>query len=506
MPSHRVWTLIMVCVTTFMLMLDITVVSVALPQIQEDLDASLEQMQWVVNGYTLALAVFLLSAATLGDRIGRVRLFAFGTALFAFGSLACGFAQTALALDLFRAVQGGGGAVLFGIGVPMIADAYPAGRARNLAIGAYGAVSGSAVAVGPLIGGALIGVADWRSIFWVNVPIGLAVLVLSRNRLVRQRTLGGRRVDWVGMCVVTVALFLLVLALITGNDNGWGSPSTVSMLVGAGVLFAGFIVVERRIKEPMIDLGLFRDPTYTASTIVGFVVQATVVASTTYLSLYAQNVLRLSPLDTGLRFLPFSLVAFFSAAAIAPVIRLVSPRWLLGGTALCAAMGMALLSRLQASSDWTALVPGFVVCGLGLGMAATVLNQVSVASVGEERSGMASGVSVSFRQIGVAVGVAGLGVIYQRVITARAVEAFAGTPLEGSPVAREAADAVAAGGGERVADAFPDAIRPVVAQAAREATVAGLDHIMLVGAVTAFAVAVLSVIISRPSTPSSPQP
>jgi EmrB/QacA subfamily drug resistance transporter len=497
------WTLALVCTTTFMLVLDITVVAVALPDMQRNLNASLDQLQWVIDAYTLMLAAFLLTAATLGDRVGRRPLFLLGTGIFTAGSLMCGLAPTPDALDLFRALQGVGGAVLLGIGIPLLADAYPLGRARNLAIGVYGAVSGGAVAVGPLVGGVLTDGFGWRAIFWINVPVGLVALVVSRTRLVGQRTHATRRVDWLGTTLVTLALFLLVFALVRGNNDGWGSLEILSMLIGSLIAIVAFAWVELRVRDPVVDLSLFKRPTYTVSVVVGFVVQATLVASTTYLSLYAQNTLGYSPFDTGLRFLPFSLLAFASGALVAPVLSRVAPRWLLAGTAACTALSLALMAHLGPASRWTDLIPGFVLGGIGLGTAATILNQLSVAGVSESRSGMASGVSVAMRQVGVAAGTAGLGVLYERTITSRMLTALAATPAIDPVHARQVAGSVADGNGVLVAQAFPAPLQPAVAHAAIVATTAGLDRILSLGAIVVAATAVAAAIFTGSRDPST---
>ena len=417
--QRRVWTLGLVCVAIFMLVLDITIVAVALPEIQTGLRADLPSLQWVVGAYTLALAVFLLTGATLGDRIGRAPLFVAGITVFTGFSAACGLAPNVVSLDVFRGLQGIGGAVLFGIAVPLITDAYPPGRERDLALGVFGAVSGSAVAVGPLLGGLLTDLMGWRSIFWINVPIGLALLALCGPGLVRRRGERSRSIDWAGTVLVTGALCLLVLACIQGSQLGWGSPLIVGSFAGSALLGAAFVGWELRAVDPMVDLRIFADRRYSAGALVGFGLQATLVAALNYLSLYAQNVLRYSPLDTGLRILPLSVTAFAAAALVAPLLARVPAVWLVGGTAATAAAGMELLAHLSATSSFPDLLPGLLIGGVGIGMGATVLNRVAVTGVSDERTGMSSGAATAVRQVGLAVGVGVLGIVFQHVVQQR---------------------------------------------------------------------------------------
>ncbi|MCK9894490.1 MDR family MFS transporter [Frankia sp. AgB32] len=488
--TRRTWTLTLVCVITFMLVLDLTVVAVAIPDIQRSLNADLSDLQWMVDAYSVPLAALLLTAATLGDRVGRRTLFFLGTGIFTVGSLTCGLTNTAGLLNVARALQGVGGAMLFGIGLPMIADAYPGGRSRNLAVGIFGAVTGSAIALGPLIGGALTDSFGWRWIFFINVPIGLATLVLARGRLVPSARSRQSVIDVPGTVLLAGGLFALVLALIRGNNDGWGSGRILGLLGSGAVLLILFAVVEFHKADPMVDLGLFRNITYSANALVAFTIQGTLVASTTYLSLYAQNVLGLTPFQTGLRFLPFSLSGFCAALLAVPLVTRVATRWMVGLTAAFTSAGLMLLARLDVGSSWTVLVPGFVVAGVGLGSSTTILNQVALVGSERSRAGLAGGTVMALRQLGVASGVAILGALYAHVITARVTVGLRGLPFTDSQTDRLAA-AVASGSGPRVAGAVPLPFKDAVASTARQATVDGLHHILWLAAAAAGAAALV---------------
>ena len=270
--ARKWWTLIAVSVATFMLLLDITVVNVALPSIRKSLGASFTDLQWVVDAYALSLAALVLTAGSLADRLGRRRLFIGGLAIFSVASLLCALAPDATVLNVARAVQGVGGAVMFAVSLALVAQEFPAGRERGTAMGLYGATIGVAVAIGPLVGGALTDALGWESIFYLNVPIGVAAIAIAYLKLRETRDPNATRVDWPGVATFSASLFLLVLALVRGNDEGWSSALIVSLFAGSAALLAAFIGIERQVSEPMLPLGLFKRPAFTGVQLAAFAV------------------------------------------------------------------------------------------------------------------------------------------------------------------------------------------------------------------------------------------
>ena len=275
--ERKWWTLIAVCVAIFMLLLDITVVNVALPDIQSSLHSSFSDLQWVVNAYSLTLAAFLLTAGTLADLVGRRRVFVAGLVLFTASSAVCGLSGTPLVLNLARAVQGTGGAMMFATSLALIANAFH-GRERGTAFGIYGAVVGAAVAVGPVVGGLITSGIGWEWIFFVNVPIGIGGVALTLNKVQESRDPDARGVDWLGLITFSSSLFLLVFALVQGNEKGWGSTRIVSFLVASAVLFSLFILAEARQQRGMLDLSLFRRPAFAGASVVAFAISSSILA------------------------------------------------------------------------------------------------------------------------------------------------------------------------------------------------------------------------------------
>jgi EmrB/QacA subfamily drug resistance transporter len=414
--DRKWWTLIAVSVAIFMLLLDITVVNVALPDIQRSLHSSFSDLQWVVNAYALTLAAFLLTSGSVADLIGRRRVFVLGLVVFTASSAVCGLSSTPLMLNLARAVQGTGGAMMFATALALLAQAFH-GKERGTAFGVFGAVTGGAVAIGPVLGGVITSGIGWEWIFFVNVPIGVIAVFLTLARVSESRDPHAMGVDWPGLVTFSGSLFLLVYALVQGNEKGWGSTEIVSFLIGAVVLMSLFVLVELRRRHPMLDLSLFRRPAFTGASIVAFTLSASFFAMFLYLTLYIQDVLGYSPLQAGLRFLPSTLLSFIVAPIAGRLSVRVPVRLLLGSGLVLIGIGLVTMTVIDASSSWTALIPGFVLAGIGVGLVNPPLASTAVGVVPIERSGMASGINSTFRQVGIATGIAGLGAVFQHSVT-----------------------------------------------------------------------------------------
>ncbi len=414
---ERRWlTLIAVCGATFMLLVDITIVQVALPTIQRHLGASFSDLQWVIDAYALAMATLILGWGSSADRFGRKRVFVFGLGLFTLASLLCAVATNAPMLIWSRALQGIGGAALFATGLALIGQEFQ-GRERGKAIAAWGATVGGAVAVGPLIGGALTSGFGWRSIFFVNVPVGVLTGWLAVTRMVNVSDSGTVRLDLAGLVTFSGSMFLLVFALIRASADGWTSSLIVTLFVASAVLMGLFVVAELHQSHPLLDLSLFRKPSFTGVSIGTFAIGAGMFAILPYITFYLQNDLGYSPLQGGLRLLPCTLLCFVVPLAVHSVAEKLSPRLGLAiGLGIIGA-GLAAMTIVTARSSWTVLIPGFLLTGLGIGIANPMIARIALGVVAPARSGMASGINNTFRIGGVATGVAALGAIFQQKVT-----------------------------------------------------------------------------------------
>jgi EmrB/QacA subfamily drug resistance transporter len=417
--SRKTWTLIVVCIATFMLLLDITIVNVALPAIERSLDASFSDLQWVVDAYALGLATCVLTAGALADLFGRKRVFLLGIALFTLASVACGLANDPLFLIVARGIQGIGGAMMFATALALLSQEFH-GRERGTAFGLWGATIGAAVAVGPLAGGMLTSWLSWRWIFLVNVPIGVVAILLGLRKLQESSSPEHSRLDPPGLVTLTAGLFCLILALIEGNSHGWTSALILTLLVVGAIVLAAFVWTQARDRPTMIDLALFRRPAFVGAQITAFAISSSMFAMFLYLTLYLQNILGLSPLQTGLRFLPLSVISFFAAPLAGRLSSSVPIRALLAFGLALNALAMLLMSRVSTHSHWTVFLPGFLIGGVGIGFVNAPLATTAVSTVRVERAGMASGINNTFRQIGIATGIAALGAIFLAVAGARA--------------------------------------------------------------------------------------
>lgn len=490
------WTLSAVCTGVFMLLLDITIVNVALPDIQQQLHADLSGLQWVIDAYALSLAALLLTAGSLADLYGRRRLFVIGTVVFTIGSAACGAAQNVTVLQLSRAFQGIGGAAMFATALALLASAYR-GRERGIAFGAFGATTGVAVAIGPVLGGLLTSGLSWRWIFFVNIPICALALVITVTKVRESRDPKAGRPDWFGFVSFSLALGALVYGLIEAGRPalGWGSTRVIACLVAAVVLLAVFVVGELRQRRPMFDLGLLRKPTFCGGLIAAFAVSSSVFSLLTYLVIYVQDVLGYSAVATGVRFLFLSGASFFAAALAGRLTERVPTKLLIGPGFVVLSVGLFLLPGIDAHSTWQHLIPGMIVCGVGIGMINPPLASTAVGVVTPDRSGMASGVNSTFRQVGIATGIAALGSIFATRISDGISERLAGTPA--APYAGKVAEGVTGGQLETVVQHVPASAQARVHAAAVDSFTSALDHIIVIAAVIAAVAAVASFVLIR---------
>jgi EmrB/QacA subfamily drug resistance transporter len=489
--ENRWWTLAAVCVATFMLLLDITIVNVALPDIAKSLHSSFSDLQWVIDAYALSLAALMLTAGSLADLLGRRRVFTWGLAIFTLSSLLCALSHSPAMLDAARALQGVGGAAMFATSLALLASAFH-GADRGTAFGIWGATIGLSVAIGPLVGGLLTEKVSWQSIFYLNIPIGIGAIFVALTRVAETRDPEAGGIDWAGLLTFSLGLFALVYALVRGNVDGWGSPGIVACLIGAGVLLPAFVLVEARQRRPMLDLTLFRKPAFLGVSLAAFALSASMFAMFLYLTLYIQNALGYSPLQAGLRFLPLSLISFVAAAVAGRLTARLPMRGLLGTGLGLVGLGLLLMGGLDAQSGWTALLPGFLVAGAGVGIANPSIASTAVGVVRPARAGMAAGINNTFRQTGIATGIAGLGAIFEHLVRSKVVHAFAGAPAAvRARVAHVPTEVLATG------SAKPFRAIPGGAHAYLAGFTGALNTLFVIAGVTALAGAVLGAALVR---------
>ena len=509
----RKWfTLVAVATGVFMLLIDVTIVNVALPDIAVDLKASFTNLEWVVNAYTLTLASSLLVAGSLSDMIGRRLVFVAGLLLFSLASLGCGLAETPLFLNLMRGVQGIGGGLMFATSLAIIAQSFQ-GKDRGLAFGVLGAVTGAAVAIGPLAGGILTEAFGWEAIFFVNLPIGAFAIFMSLRYVEESKDPHPAGIDWAGAILFAAALFLLIFGLVDGNKEGWGSPQILACLIGSFILLSVFVAVELRKENPLFDLTLLKKPAFVGASLVAFCMSASLFALFLFLTLYMQGgVLGFGPLEAGIRFLPITGLMLVVGPIAGRLTTKVQVRFLLGGGLTLVGVGILLMHGIALGDTWLALIIGFVVAGTGSGFVNPPLASTAIGVVEPRRSGMASGINSTFRQVGIASGVAGLGAIFQHQVGSEIDKGLAGTGAASH--ADQLTAAVTSGQTDRALEAIPgnmsagqiDHLRTV----AEGAFVSGLNELFLVTAAIALIGAVGAFILVRQSdlvvNPEAPPP
>jgi EmrB/QacA subfamily drug resistance transporter len=409
-----VWSIAITSVALFMVSLDNLVVTTAIPVIRRQLHASISQLEWMVNAYTLTFAVLLLTGAALGDRFGRRRMFVLGLSLFTVASAAAALATTANQLDIARAVQGVGGAIVMPLTLTILSAAVPPAR-RGLALGIWGGIGGLAIALGPLVGGAIVTGISWHWIFWLNVPIGLVLAPLALSRL--EETRGSESaLDLPGLGLASVGLLGIVWGLVRGNAHGWTTLGIVTPIVGGALLVAAFVAWELRAKAPMLPMAFFRDRTFTLTNVASLLMAFGMFGSIFLLAQFFQTVQHLSPLASGLRILPWTAMPIF----IAPVAGAFSDR--IGGQRIMA-VGLALQA---AGLIWIAavttptlayihLVIPFALSGVGMALFFAPVANVVLSAVRPEHEGKASGANNAIRELGGVFGVAVLASVFSRV-------------------------------------------------------------------------------------------
>ena len=486
--------LVVVSLGTFMLLIDVTIVNVALPDMATSLSTSFSALQWVVDAYALALAALLLGIGGLADLVGHRRSYVAGLSLFALSSLVCGLAPNAGVLIAARAVQGIGGAAMFATTFALLNTEYR-GRERGLAYGIWGAVSGAAAAIGPVLGGLLTEGLSWNWIFFVNLPVSVVAIALSLRVITADRPAGGR-VDLAGTGTFTVAAAALTFGLIRASDTSWGRFSSWGPMVLAVVAFITFVLVERRSDHAMVDLSLFGRRSFVGTLLAALTLNIAAFAVLTYTSIWLQSVIGLSPIQAGLVGLPLAGAAFLASAGIGRLLHDRAPGPIIGGGLLLIGIGACLDALMLGDrSSWPALVAGFLVIGVGVGMATPTLSSSAMAAVPVQRGGMASGMVNTMRQLGFAIGIAVLGSIF----AARAATALA---AGGRPDATELSHALAGGQAARIVGQAGAAQRAAVTDLLHRAAITGLHGAFwtagLIGIVAGLAVLVL---VRRPTPP-----
>jgi EmrB/QacA subfamily drug resistance transporter len=504
--DRKWWTLLVVCAATFMLLLDVTIVVVALPTIQKGLHTSFSGVQWVVDAYALTLASVLLTAGSLADRYGRKLLFTIGLIVFTLGSLLCGVAQSSLMLILSRSAQGIGGAILFATSLALLAQSFQ-GKDRGVAFGAWGAVTGVATGLGPVLGGVITTGISWRGIFLVNLPIGVAALAITRWRVEESRTPHAARPDWAGFAALTAGLVSLVYGLIRAGEIAWSDSGVIVLFVLAALFLVAFVAVERRARYPMFDLSLFKIPTFDGGLASAFAMNGSLFAMFLYLVLYLQDDLGYSALGTGVRLLVITAGTLVAATVSGRLSSQVPVRWLIGPGLVLVGVGLLLMTGLDSTTPWTHLVPGFIVAGVGSGMVNPPLASTAVGVVEPQRSGMASGVNTTFRQIGIATGIAAYGSIFANSLHNDLAQRLSAVPGLAGHTA-QVASAVQQGAVGPAIQASPPESRGALVEAIRSSFTSSLDVLLVVSAVLALvgAVCALGLIRSRDFVASQPSP
>jgi len=409
--QRTLWTFAISSIALFMVTLDNLVVTTAIPVIREDLDASLSSLEWTVNAYTLTFAVLLLTGAALGDRFGRRRIFALGISIFTLGSIAAALAPSVEFLNVARAVQGLGGAIVMPLTLTILSAAVPAEK-RGLALGAWGGISGLAVAFGPLVGGAVVQGISWQWIFWLNVPIGLVLVPLALSRL--QESYGPEgKLDLPGVGLVSVGLFGIVWGLVRGNELGWASTEIVASIVAGAAFVVAFVVWELRAEAPMLPMRFFRNSTFSLANLASLFMYFGMFGSIFLLAQFFQTVQGYSPLGSGLRILPWTLAPMFIAPVAGALSDRIPAKNIIGvGLAMQAAALAWIAAVSTPTTPYSELIVPFMLAGVGMALFFAPVANVVLSAVKPAEEGKASGANNAIRELGGVFGVAVLAAVF----------------------------------------------------------------------------------------------
>jgi EmrB/QacA subfamily drug resistance transporter len=418
-PENRKWwTLAAVAFGLFMIMLDNTIVNVALPSIERDLHVSISELEWIVTAYALTFAALLITGGKLGDLYGRKLIFIVGIGIFTASSLACGLAPNAGVLIGARMVQGVGAALMNPASLSIITATFPP-RERGQAIGIWAGVSAMALAIGPLVGGVIVENLNWNWIFFINVPVGIVGIVVSWLVIKESRDMSHEQsVDLPGLVTSSLGLFALTYALIEGNSHGWTSPEILSLFAAAAVLLVAFVVVEHRQRLPMLDLDLFKIGSFTGANIVAMLVSLGMFGVFFFVSLYVQNILGYSPTQAGALFLPMTILIIIVAPIAGRLSDRIGSRWLMGAGMIIVGISLLLYQRVGLHSDVWTLLPSMLLGGVGMAMTMSPMTAAAMGSVPVDKAGVGSGVLNSFRQMGGSLGIALMGAIVASYVSA----------------------------------------------------------------------------------------
>jgi EmrB/QacA subfamily drug resistance transporter len=496
------WVLVAMVFGLFMPVLDNLVVNVALPTIQDQLGASVSGLQWIIDAYTLTFASFMLTGGALGDLFGRKRFFMAGLLVFTLGSLLGGLSQTTGQLITFRAIQGLGAAMLLPGSLSIITATF-SGKERGAAIGIWAAISGLAIAIGPVVGGFLVEHVSWQSIFFVNVPVGIVGLVLTFFVVRESKDPStDRRLDPVGLVTGTGGLFFLVYALIEGNARGWTDGLILAAFALSAAFLIVFFIVESRLEHPMLPLRFFRIPTFAAANVVAAAVFFAMFGSVFFLSLYLQNVRGYSPVGAGVRLFAFSVVILFVAPISGRLSDRYGSRWFMTFGPLTAALGLTMLIRTDVASDYfTVILPAFLVLAAGMAMTMSPMTAAVMGSVETRHAGVASAATNTSREIGGVFGIALLGAVvtsaFTRGFVARLIAGGFGSRAAGQIAATAGAQAAAGRVTvDTVLQSAPPGTTRLQAQVVVDAVHSSFVHAMHVGMSVAVGFMVLAAIVS----------